>query len=483
MRVHLPFFIVALLLALIYSLTLAPGISWANQGADSGELISAAYTGGVAHPPGYPLYLGLAWLAQRILPGELALRTNLLSAFFAILTALGLQTWLRRLDVPAPLAALGALGLGLAPAVWGQAVISEVYTLQLFLTVLVLMQAPAGTAFVGRIFWPENWPVSDLLRGLVFGLALGNHATSLFLAPALWFDSTPGKGRPLWRMFVRFGVAGLAALALYATLLLRGAGDAPVNWGRVDSLPRLWWLMSGGSYTASLSVSASILEKIPELLALLAGAGWPLLLLAGLSLLLVRGFEILKRLTLVLLALHLLFGLSYATRDWQVNLLPVFLLASLWLGIGVARLPGLLWPARQGQLRIGLALLTGLSLAWSAWRAWPLVDASRDTRAADFAAVVLNGVAPGSLVFTNEDRDTFALWYYHYSLGQRPDVVILPIGMLKYDWQREVLRVTYPDVVIPDQAEYNFRQAIISANPSRPVCAVFIEPQTAFLCR
>ncbi|HAE57999.1 MAG TPA: hypothetical protein DCG54_00420, partial [Anaerolineae bacterium] len=110
-------------------------------------------------------------------------------------------------------------------------------------------------------------------------------------------------------------------------------------------------------------------------------------------------------------------------------------------------------------------------------------DASRDTRAADFAAVVLNGVAPGSLVFTNEDRDTFALWYYHYSLGQRPDIVILPIGMLKYDWQREVLRVTYPDVVIPDQAEYNFRQAIISANPSRPVCAVFIEPQTAFLCR
>ena len=39
---------------LTYLRTLAPGITWANDGYDSGDLITAAVTGGVAHPTGYP---------------------------------------------------------------------------------------------------------------------------------------------------------------------------------------------------------------------------------------------------------------------------------------------------------------------------------------------------------------------------------------------------------------------------------------------
>lgn len=473
MRAHIPTLFVTLLLALVYGLTLAPGITWANQGADSGGLISAAYSGGAAHPPGYPLYLSLAWLAQRILPGEVALRTNLLSALFAILAALGLQTWLRRLDVPVPLAALGALSLGLSPLVWSQAVISEVYTLQLALTVLIFLQMSA----------PGKGPLVDIVRGLVFGLALANHATSLFLAPVLLFDSTPGPAAPVRRILLRFGAAGLAALALYATLFLRGASGAPVNWGRVDSFGRLWWLVRGGPYTEYLSAAPDLGAKLPQLADLLSLAGWPLLLLAALALFFVPGLAALKRLSLVVLALHLVFGLSYSTRDWQVTLLPVFLLVSLWMTLGLAHLPERLSPARVVSLRLVLSALALLTITLASWRAWPLVDASRDTRAADFAATILAEAPSDALVFTGEDRDTFSLWYYHYVLGQRPDLAILPISLLEYDWQRENLRLTYPGLVVPDRAEYNFRQAIIQANPTRPVCAILVEPQPAFMCR
>src|SRR5260221_6952190 len=45
---------------IVYLATLAPGLTWANNGADGGDLITAAVTGGVAHPPGYPTYLLLA---------------------------------------------------------------------------------------------------------------------------------------------------------------------------------------------------------------------------------------------------------------------------------------------------------------------------------------------------------------------------------------------------------------------------------------
>ena len=62
-----------------YSLTLAPAVTL----VDSGELIVAARTLGVAHPPGFPLYLLLAHLATLIPIGSVAVRVNFASAVFA----------------------------------------------------------------------------------------------------------------------------------------------------------------------------------------------------------------------------------------------------------------------------------------------------------------------------------------------------------------------------------------------------------------
>src|SRR6188768_2320149 len=63
---HIYRLILAVILALCYSVTMAPGLSWANGGADGGDLIAAAATNGVAHPSGYPLYLLLARVFQLI---------------------------------------------------------------------------------------------------------------------------------------------------------------------------------------------------------------------------------------------------------------------------------------------------------------------------------------------------------------------------------------------------------------------------------
>src|SRR5437879_3085739 len=72
-------------LAIAYARTLAPGVTWANDGADSGDLVTAAATLGIAHPTGYPTYLLLARLFQIIPLGDLAARTTLLSAAAGVL--------------------------------------------------------------------------------------------------------------------------------------------------------------------------------------------------------------------------------------------------------------------------------------------------------------------------------------------------------------------------------------------------------------
>src|SRR5215831_5375944 len=71
-------FLVALLL---YTLTLAPTVTL----VDSGELILAAHGLGVAHPPGFPLWVMLAHLASLLPVGNVAARINFSSAFFAAL--------------------------------------------------------------------------------------------------------------------------------------------------------------------------------------------------------------------------------------------------------------------------------------------------------------------------------------------------------------------------------------------------------------
>ena len=68
-----------------YLTSLAPTITWAHGSADSGELVTAAYYLGVAHPTGYPAYVLLGWLFSHLPFGSIALRVNLLSAISASL--------------------------------------------------------------------------------------------------------------------------------------------------------------------------------------------------------------------------------------------------------------------------------------------------------------------------------------------------------------------------------------------------------------
>ena len=65
---------------LLYALCLAPGLTWAHDGADGGDLLAAALTHGVPHPTGYPTYQIVLRAAIALFPGEPARAGNWLSA-------------------------------------------------------------------------------------------------------------------------------------------------------------------------------------------------------------------------------------------------------------------------------------------------------------------------------------------------------------------------------------------------------------------
>ena len=59
----------------LYLVTCSPTINF----TDSGELVTVAWTGGIAHPPGYPLYTLIGTAALQLPFGEPAWRMNVVS--------------------------------------------------------------------------------------------------------------------------------------------------------------------------------------------------------------------------------------------------------------------------------------------------------------------------------------------------------------------------------------------------------------------
>jgi transmembrane protein TMEM260 (protein O-mannosyltransferase) len=478
-----PAVLVVLVLGAAYARTLAPGVTWANDGADSGDLAAAAATLGVAHPTGYPTYLLLARLFQLIPLGDLAFRTNLLSATAAIGAALCAYAIVRRLRPscswrPAAAAACGALGLGLSPVFWSQAVVAEVYSLNaLFAAALLLFALQAAHDARTRSGWPGR------LRALVAGLALGNHLTIAVLA-AGWLAAVVASAPRQDRARVGAQQIGWvsAGLLVYAYLPLRAAAHPPINWGDPHDWAGFWWVVSGQPYRGlAFGLPSTLLhERLAASAALLGQQYGPTGLALGFYGLLygkpsARWFVWLSA---AAAAGYSAFAITYNTADSYAYLIPVYLIFALWIGMAIDRLLESLERVRwRAAVPLGALALAGL-LAWRVPASARRADASQDRRAIDFAAAALSAAPSGAIVLTSSDFDTFPLWYYHYAIGQRPDLFVVVAPLLDFAWYRDNLRAVYPALQVPDRAGDGWEAALVSANPAaRAVCRT--DPQGA----
>ncbi len=292
----------------VYVKTLAPTVSF----FDSGELISAAYTSGIAHPPGYPLYVTLGRLFSLLPIGGAAYRLNMMSAFFAALASLMVYAITYRIVVERPVQDRGGDAAGqhpepgrmLQPIVgmstaftfafsithWQHAVIAEVYSLNTFLCgVIVLLlitwhQAQGEGqensaqcrgdckevsrnvflrlgAFARRLFSRvrnglerSGRPMKKVwmlyLAAWVFGVGFGNHQTIALLALAACALVLLTAPRILKQVktLLLILLCLVLGLSIYALVPLRAARNPPVNWGNPSTLRQFVWLVTREGY-------------------------------------------------------------------------------------------------------------------------------------------------------------------------------------------------------------------------------------------
>lgn len=474
----------------IYLATLAPSITWQHDGADGGDLIAAAYTLGIPHPTGYPLYVLLAKLFTFLPWGDIAYRVNLMSTFFAAATVPLVYLASSNLLAPtlssSPLvmgkteggwsdriassvaSVTAALTFAFSPVFWSQAVIAEVYTLNAFFVALMiyLLSHCARTRTI------SNGPRLFYSLAFVYGLSLGNHLSMLLLLPAGLFLGLRGefrrflKTKTLVTAFAFF----LLGLSVYLYLPLRAAQHPPMNWGDPHTRLGFTWLVSAKLYRRF--VFALPWKYIPARVSawsalLVQQFGWWGLLLGLIGLWLwwdkdrtFCGF------LAILAVIGSIYAIGYNTTDSYVYLIPSFLVMALWLGKGVhcalavlrEFLPFDYAQDKGGIVRTLSPSSTFLLLSSCAFLLLPLLsladnygalDLSSDQTASEYGARVLSALPANAIVVADTDAHTFALWYFHYAEGLRPDVAVLNATLLRYDWYQQSVRRLYTHVAIP----------------------------------
>jgi tetratricopeptide (TPR) repeat protein len=455
----------------LYLLTLAPSVDF----IDSGELSAAAWTFGIAHPTGYPLFTLLAG-AWSHLPfgGSVIGRLNLLAAAWCAV-AVGLLVVLIQalLAVPVPhppeaaagrrskkshdsrplpwlderwhlvMAIFGALAVGLSETFWKTALSIEVYSLHLVFLALVLwlfvraILDPPADARLARRWW--------LAFAFAAGLSFTNHMTTILLAPAclallVW---QTGWNRALWNRLVLAAPAFLAGLLPYLYLPFRAAAHPALNWGDPENLERFLRHVSGKQYRVWMFSGADVAGKqlghfLSSYPAEFAYVLLPLVLLGA--------WAAFRRQPPVGWLLALLFGscvayaVNYDIHDIDSYFLLAYAVSGIWAAYGLAEI------ARRTARRpwlpaaLGVAVLLamgGIQMSRVSERGNYLVE--------DYTRNMFRSLRPGAVILSSQwDYWVSAGWYYRQVEGLRPDVTVIDPELLRRSWYLEQLQRQHP---------------------------------------
>jgi hypothetical protein len=327
-------------------------------------------------------------------------------------------------------------------------------------TVVILFQAYSGS----------KSRLNDFYRGLVLGLALGNHLTTLFLIPLLIWDGKtlcPELHRHLPSRILGVLVGGL----IYLLLPIWASGNPPINWGNPVTLKAFFALVSGEIYQSNFTLAYSI-DRLRGLVGQFREQFGLTGLAIGLFYLLGGWVQIKKTFPLVwIFFVYCVFAIVYGSFDSYVYLIPPVMAFSIYIGFGIQEITQFVvsrWQSAWIAVIISILVSSGLQNILTI----PGVDASKDQRAEVFGREILKTLPHNAMIITEDDEATFALWYFHYALKMRDDIAIVVNGLLPYDWYTETLKRTYPDLLMPQTGNGVSIDSINEANPSRPMCRI-----------
>ncbi|MFC1657873.1 protein O-mannosyl-transferase family [Candidatus Omnitrophota bacterium] len=429
--------IAVLLLAsfLTYIKTLCPTV----YEGDSGELLAAVATLGVAHPTGFPLYILLSRLFTIIIPfGDIAYRVNILSAFFASLSTGVIYLALRTLAINRPVCFASALSFAFSATLWSHATAARVYTLAGFFIALLVW-----IIFLWNIKQKDKYL---FLFAVMLGLALATHAMVILVIPMAIAAIAVTKPRTFLRP--AFVLAVFIALALsglqYFYLPIAASRDPVVNWGNPTNLVSFFNYITQREYAFKMGVrsTAGSLRVLLTAMKLFILDFTPLGLVFILGL--IGHWRRHKRIFLLSCLLvigNLLLMIYYGNEEDLFTLfrylLPSYIIITIWIGCGLNYF--YIYLKTRARLRLA-AWLPLILLPLACFVAnYHKNDRSKNFIISDYATDVLNTVPKGSILLSTGDAVFGPLLYLQASKGLRGDVTIVDRELITWDWGCESL--------------------------------------------
>lgn len=449
---------------IVYIFTLAPTVSF----GDSGELTAAAYNLGIAHPPGYPLYLLLGKLFMLLVPfGDAAMRMNLMSAFFASLTAVMIYLINRVLDHRRFVSVLVSLTAAFSATFWSQAVVAEVYTLYaLFFCTMIFL----------TLLWVKDKKEHRLLLlALTAGLAMTHHVIAALYFPVFLIFILLEQPRLLknWKLIVKVTVLFLLPLLLYLYLPVRSASNPLNDWGNPETVSAVMDHVTAKQFSGMFlkygfdgvlfqlrQFTHALLNQFPFILLILAAmgviAGWKRERKAAL-------------LFLVLLVVNLSYSLAYTITDIEPHFIHIFLIVVLFTG----KLFDLTYRRTQEvkniQIRWAVVVIPAIIALLPLGFNWAKCDQSGNYLARDYGRNMIDSLDKNGVLFIDGEAELFIAAYLKIVENRRPDVEI-------YDARQNIfyipaMKEKRREEVTPADL-YKFAQKMVSDN--RPV--YFVNP-------
>lgn len=460
----------------VYVLTLCPTFYWEDPAA----FCAVHSLLGISHSPGFPLYVLLGRLATVIPLWGPALGSNLMSAFWGSLALALLYILLVQIFklmgssrlLSSFASAVSTLFLAFSTSFWLQTIRAEVYTLNIFFTLLLV--------FLAMRWWRSG---EDGLRfrilllfSFILGLSLCNHPLLVIaLTPAFlfFFFMTDFKSLFSAKKLILLTIFVILGLSVYLYLPIRSSLAPAINWGKPDSWSGLI------SYLLRTSQPSALVSEsgIPYLNRFWFNLTFPVdqFRLPFFWLGVVGAISLFKSCHRMFLFTFSIFILNVLTATWATDfstrnydllgyLLPSLSIFTIWFAVGLKAV--LNWAFREvrslqarpvGETRKIAGYAAGYALfvlflvlpALQAQKNFDHCNKSSQVWAFNYAHQILISVKKDALILVDDDNTLTSLWCLNLAQGMRPDVKPVSVSALRLRSYREQISRQYGDVRLP----------------------------------
>lgn len=406
-------------------------------GGDIGDLVTAAYVFGVAHPPGYPLFSLIGFIFSH-LPINLPVvsRVGLISVISSLAGLIIYYKFCQKITKNSFISLLSTSILAFSYFYWLTAEIPEGLALNNFFVIVILFLA---------IRFYERKKTKDLyLLALFIALSLTHQLFIVTLFPAIFiliikhykFIFSNKK------IFLISGLWFLAGLTVYIYVPIAASRNPPINWDNAVNLKNFLHLVlrkdyGGISYgSKNVTFQVRMINVSHYLKTIISVFSYQILFVAFLGF--IKLFKIDKRLSITILLAFLLTGVitifinagiifsdvhwAVAERYYSTSAVVLMLVVPF----GFLLIKNFLNSKFSKSIYSYLILSYFLIIPFLLFKYnFPKTDLSKTHIGYNLAQNIFLSLPKNSVLLTSGDNMTFDLWYSYYVLGERNDVTLI----------------------------------------------------------